>query len=115
MQTGVEASYPSYIPSDFSLEGIDSGDGKITLTFKTANGKSFSLIEEKSSWDSAALQRNYVQETWKDNYTSTHEQGITIYVSEASAAWVNGGVLYKINADPGILTKKQLRNIVTSM
>lgn len=115
MQTGVEASYPSYIPSDFSLEGIDSGDGKITLTFKTANGKSFSLIEEKSSWDSAALQRNYVQETWKDNYTTTHEQGITIFINEASAAWVNGGVLYKINADPGILTKKQLRNIVTSM
>lgn len=115
MQTGVEASYPSYIPRDFSLEGIDSGDGKITLTFKTADDKSFSLVEEKSSWDSAALQRNYVQETWKDDYTTTHEQGITIFINEASAAWVNGGVLYKINADPGVLTKKQLRNIVTSM
>lgn len=115
MQTGVEASYPSYVPSDFSLNNIDSGDGKIILTFKTTSGKSFSLIEEKSSWDSAALQRNYVQETWKDNYTTTHEQGITIFINEANAAWVNGGVLYKINADPGVLTKKQLRNIVTSM
>lgn len=115
MQTGVEASYPSYVPSDFSLDNIDSGDGKIILTFKTTSGRSFSLIEEKSSWDSAALQRNYVQETWKDNYTTTHEQGITIFINEANAAWVNGGVLYKINADPGVLTKKQLRNIVTSM
>lgn len=115
MQTGVEASYPSYVPSDFSLDNIDSGDGKIILTFKATSGKSFSLIEEKSSWDSAALQRNYVQETWKDDYTTTHEQGITIFINEANAAWVNGGVLYKINADPGVLTKKQLRNIVTSM
>lgn len=115
MQTGVEASYPSYIPSDFSLDGINSGDGKITLSFKTTDGKSFSLIEEKSSWDSTALQRNYVQEMWKDDYTSTHEQGITIFIHDSSAAWVNGGVLYKINADAGVLTKKQLRNIVTSM
>lgn len=115
MQTGVEASYPSYIPSDFSLENIDSGDGKITITFKATSGKSFFLVEEKSSWDSTALQRNYVQETWQDKYTTTHEQGITIFINESSAAWVNGGVLYKINADPGVLTKKQLRNIVTSM
>jgi len=115
MQTGVEASYPSYVPSDFSLEKIDSGDGKITITFKSTSDKTFTLVEEKSSWDSAALQRNYVQETWQDNYTTTHEQGITIFINESSAAWVNGGVLYKINADPGVLTKKQLRNIVTSM
>lgn len=115
MQTGVEASYPSYIPLDFSLDNINSENGKITLTFKTTDGKTFSLIEEKSSWDSTALQRNYVQETWQDRYTTTHEQGITIFISDSSAVWVNGGVLYKINAENGVLTKKQLRNIVTSM
>lgn len=115
MQTGVEASYPSYIPRDFSLKDISSEDGKITLTFSGAGGASFTLIEEKSSWDSAALQRNYVGQVWGEDYTTTHEQGITIYMHGSSAAWVNGGVLYKINAVNNTLTKKQLRNIVTSM
>lgn len=115
MQTGVEASYPSYVPRDFSLSDIDSENGKITLTFKGPEGASFTLIEEKSSWDSSALLRNYVEPTWKENYTTTHEQGITIYTSGANAAWVNRGVLYKINASADSLTKKQLRNIVVSI
>ena len=89
--------------------------GKITITFEGPDNASFTLTEEKSSWDSTTLLRNYVEPTWKDNYTSTHEQGITIYVSGSNAAWVNGGVLYKINSVSASLTNKQLRNIVTSM
>ncbi len=115
MQTGVEASYPSYIPRDYSLKDISSESGKIVITFEGPEHSSFTLTEEKSSWDSTTLLRNYVEPTWKDNYTSTHEQGITIYVSGSNAAWVNGGVLYKINSTGASLTNKQLRNIVTSM
>ncbi len=115
IQTGIEASTPSYIPRDYSLSDISSEDGKITLTFKGPDDASFTLIEEKSSWDSSTLLRAYVEPTWKDSYTSTHEQGITIYMSGSNAAWVNGGILYKINAPSNILTKKQLRNIVTSI
>ena len=115
MQTGVEASYPSYIPRDYSLKDISSESGKITITFEGPDNASFTLTEEKSSWDSTTLLRNYVEPTWKDNYTSTHEQGITIYVSGSNAAWVNGGVLYKINSVSASLTNTQLRNIVTSM
>lgn len=115
IQTGIEASYPSYIPRDYSLNDINSEDGKITMTFKGPEKASFTLTEEKSSWDSTALLRNYVEPTWQTNYITTHEQGITIYISGANAAWVNGGVLYKINASNNTLTKKQLRNIVTSM
>lgn len=115
LQTGVEASYPAYLPSGFSLNSIDSENGKITLTFNGSDGQSFTLIEEKSSWDSTTLQRNYAEPTWGNDYTTTHEQGITVYMSGSSAAWVNGGVLYKINAGVNTLTKKQLRNIVTSM
>lgn len=115
MQTGVEASYPSYIPRDFSLEGINSENGKITLSFVGPDNAKFTLIEEKSSWDSTALLRNYVEPTWHESYTTTHEQGITIYINGSNAAWVNGGVLYKINSANNTLTKKQLRNIVTSM
>ena len=115
IQTGIEASYPSYIPRDYSLSDISSENGKITMTFKGPEKTTFTLTEEKSSWDSTALLRNYVEPTWQTNYITTHEQGITIYISGANAAWVNGGVLYKINASNNTLTKKQLRNIVTSM
>lgn len=115
IQTGIEASYPSYVPRDYSLSDINSEDGKITMTFKGPEKATFTLTEEKSSWDSTALLRNYVEPTWQTNYITTHEQGITIYISGANAAWVNGGVLYKINASNNTLTKKQLRNIVTSM
>lgn len=117
MQTGIEASYPSYIPRGYTLGDINSEDGKITMQFTGPDDGSFTLIEEKSSWDSSALLRNYVQPTWQDQYTTTHEQGITIYISNAgsNAAWVNGGVLYKINSANNSLTKKQVRNIVVSL
>lgn len=115
MQTGIEASYPSYIPRDFSLRDISSEDGKITLSFAGPERAEFTITEEKSSWDSNTLLRNYIEPNWQDNYTTTHEQGITIYMSGSNAAWVNGGVMYKITASGNTLTKKQLRNIVTSM
>lgn len=116
MQTGIEAKYPSYVPRDFSLSDISSEDGKITLTFKGPEKASFTLSEEKSSWDSTALLRNYVEPTWQSNYTTTHEQGITVYIAGSNAAWVNGGILYKISTQSGnSLTNKQLRNIVTSL
>jgi len=117
MQTGIQASYPSYVPRDYSLGGINSEDGKITMLFQGPDNSSFKLIEEKSSWDSSALLRNYVEPTWGEEYVTTHEQGITIYISNATsdAAWVNGGVLYKITSEGTPLTKKQVRSIVTSL
>ena len=115
MQAGIEAKYPSYVPRDFSPSDISSENGKITINFTGPDNAAFTLVEEKSSWDSSALLRNYVEPTWGEDYTTTHEQGITVYVSGANAAWVNGGVLYKINANAGSLTTKQLRNIVTSL
>ncbi len=115
MQTGIEASYPSYVPRDYSLSDISSEEGKITLTFKGPDKASFILSEEKSSWDSTTLLRNFVEPTWHDAYITTHEQGVTIYIAGANAAWVNGGVLYKIETSGNSLTNKQLRNIVTSL
>lgn len=115
MQTGMQASYPAYIPRDYSLSDTLSEDGKITMIFTGPGNASFTLIEEKSSWDSAALLRNFVEEEWGEDYTTTHEQGITIYTSNSDAAWVNGGILYKIISTNNSLTKKQLRNIVVSI
>lgn len=116
LQTGIEASYPSYIPRDYSLSGIVSENGKITLTFgNSSTGDSFSLIEEKSAWDSNALMNNYVRAEYGDDYTVIREQGLTLFVSDSNAAWVNGGIVYKLNASTGLLTKKQIKAIATSL
>ena len=116
MQTGIEASYPSYVPRDFSLSDITSEDGKVTLNFRNAQtGDAFSLVEESSSWDSNALLTNYVRDAYDDNYTIVREQGLTLYVSGSDASWVNGGVVYKLNTVSGSLTKKQIKSIATSL
>ncbi len=114
MQTGIEASYPSYVPRGYSLKDIVSEDKKLVMTFAHDN-VSFTLSEEKSTWNSEALESNYVKQTWNSNYTSIREQGLTIFVSGSDAAWVNGGILYKIDASANNLTKKQIKSIATSL
>lgn len=69
MQTGINASYPDYVPRDYAISSITSEDKKITLKFKnSSNDKEFTLVEETSSWDSNALLNNYVKEHYGDNY-----------------------------------------------
>ena len=58
MQTGIQAAYPSYVPRDYALGDIFSEDGKITMIFEGPAEASFTLVEEKSSWDSSALLRD---------------------------------------------------------
>lgn len=117
MQTGIEASYPGYVPRDFSLLDISSEEGKVEMNFRNdTNGDAFSLVEENSSWDSNALLTNYVKPEWGENYSIVKEQGLTIYVNEKSdAAWVNGGVVFKLKNLEGELTKKQIRSIAVSL
>lgn len=116
MQTGIKASYPSFTPRDYSLSSITSGDKKIVLEFKNGHtNEAYSLVEETSSWDSNALLTNYIKPTYNDNYTMIKEQGLTVYISGSNAAWVNGGMVFKINAEDGVLSHKQIRSIATSL
>lgn len=116
VQTGIDATYPAYIPTDYQLAGVSTEkDGLVTLEF-TSNTGSFTLSEEKSSWDSNALLNNYVKSEWGNDYVVVREQGITIYISSSDAAWVNGGICYKLTAKAAdTLSKKQIKNIVTSL
>lgn len=116
MQTGMDPAYPNYIPRDYNVSGITSEDGKITMEF--TNGKtddSFTLTEEKSSWDTNALVSNYVKTEYGEDYTIVREQGLTIYVNGSNAAWVNGGMVYKINSNTDTLTNKQIKSIAVSL
>lgn len=117
MQSGIEATYPQFVPREYKLSDITSESGKITLNFAhlEEEGVGFTLIEEKSSWDSNALLNNYVRYEYGDDYTAVREQGLTIYISSSSAAWVNGGIVYKIKAPVNTLTKKQIKSIAVSL
>ena len=116
MQTGINASYPSYVPRGYSTSSISSEKGKVTMDFRSSSDdNTFSIIEEVSSWDSSALLANYVKEEFGDNYSTVREQGLTIYISGSKAAWVNGGILYKIDAKDGVLSSKQIRSIAVSL
>ena len=116
MQTGIDSPYPSYVPRGYSITDATSESNKITLTFKNSgtNG-AFTLTEERSSWDSAALLSNFVKDAYGENYTVVREQGLTIYINNSNAAWVNGGVVYKIKTTSGTLTKKQIQSIAVSL
>ncbi len=116
MQTGMDPTYPNYVPRDYSVSSITSEDGKIAIEFSNSGvGTSFSLVEEKSSWDTNALVSNFVKSEYGENYTIVREQGLSLYISGSNAAWVNGGIVYKIKADDGVLTNKQIRAIATSL
>ncbi len=116
MQTGIEKLYPSYVPSNYRLDGLVKEEaGRVTMNFKREDGKKFILMEEKSSWDSAAVLSNYVKKNWGNNYSIAKGQGLTIYISGSNAAWVNGGVFYVITSEDGSLSATDLHDIAVSL
>ena len=116
MQTGIDKIYPSYVPVSYRLDGLVKEDaGRVTMNFRNDEGKTFTLFEEKTSWDSAAVLANYVKKNWGSDYSIAKGQGLTIYISGSNAAWVNGGVLYTITDDSGSLSALDLHDIAVSL
>ena len=109
------ASYPSFVPRDFIASGASFQKNTFTLEFVGPNKTHFTLDQEKLPWDSNALLNNYVKPTWGEQYDTIREQGLTIYMYQSNAAWVNGGTVYNLNTTSGSLSKKQLKNIITSL
>lgn len=112
-QSGINAKYPS-APRGYELSDVTSSSGKVLMHYKSDEGE-FSLTEENSSWDSEALLNNYIKSTYGNDYTVVREQGLTLYMGSTWEAWVNGGMLYKLDITSGSLTKKQMKTIATSL
>ena len=108
------ASYPSFVPRDFTARSSFQKN-TFSLEFVGPDKTRFTLDQEKLPWDSNALLNNYVKPTWGEQYDTIREQGLTIYMYQSNAAWVNGGTVYKLNTTSGSLSKKQLKNIITSL
>jgi hypothetical protein len=115
-QAGINASYPSYHPDGYSLNGpVAYAQGEVMMKFAANAGpQNFTVTQTKSSWDSSAVLDNYVKQKAGDNYIAYDEHGLTIYTYGGNAAWVNGGILYTISGDAP-LSSDQIRHIATSM
>ena len=58
---------------------------------------------------------NSVKKAYGEEYPTLREQGITLYIGNTESVWVNGGMLYRLTPQNVILTKKQIKNIATSL
>lgn len=115
-QAGIDASYPSYQPSGYSLSGpVAYSQGSVTMKFAANAGpQSYTLTQKDSTWDSSAVLENAVQPEAHGNYTTTAASGLTIYTYNGTSVWVNNGILYTVTGDAP-LSSEQIRNIATSL
>jgi hypothetical protein len=115
-QAGINAGYPSYRPTGYSLSGpVAFNQGTVSMKFAANAGPgSYTLQQARSGWDSSAVLSNYVEPKVGDQYTTTATNGLTIYTYGTSAAWVNGGILYTISGDAP-LSSEQVQRIATSL
>ena len=115
-QAGINASFPSYQPSGYSLAGgISQQQGSVLMKFAANAGPgTFTLTQSRSDWDSSAVLANYVLPSFGRNFATTTSHGLTIYSTHNAAAWVNGGILYTIKGNAP-LSSEQVARIAASM
>ncbi len=116
-QAGIDATYPTYHPSGYSLSGPIAYDtGEVNLRFAANTGPhNFTITEKKTNWDTTAVLENHVEQNSNGNYIPHKRSGLTIYTyGESQAAWVNGGIFYTIDGDAP-LSDDQILRIATSL
>lgn len=115
-QAGIDASYPSYQPNGYSLNGpIAYQDGSVRMAFQlNGTNRGFNITQTRSTWDSLAVLDNIVTPVSGAEYTTIENGGMTIYQYEDNAAWVNRGILYKITSET-TLSDDQIKRIAASM
>ncbi|MGH7196319.1 MAG: hypothetical protein ACREGJ_00955 [Candidatus Saccharimonadales bacterium] len=114
-RAGIAASFPSYKPDGYSLNGpITYAPGEVTVAYKSnSNTEGFKLTQKASKWDSQALLDNYVMKQ-TDTYLTFQERGLTVYTFDNKAAWTNGGLLYTVEGKAG-LSSDQILRLATSL
>lgn len=113
-KSGVAISEPSYTPEGYRLSGdIEADTGQVAMSFK--NGEAaFNVSQKVSDWDSRALLENKVlKETGE--YSAYTDRGLTIYVYDGKAIWVNQGKVFEIALDGSELDTEELIRIAGSM
>lgn len=115
VRAGFQASMPNYTPSGYERQAAKAVDGKVAFNFVSPVQKSdFTLTQESSSWDSQTLFDSVVAQG-NATYQTVQSHGRTIYIYDGDkAAWVDGGILYKVSGDTK-LNSDQVISLATSM
>jgi hypothetical protein len=106
----VNAAVPTYTPEGFSMaKRLEYNQGAVTLQFKDKSDKSFTLTQKASDLNSAALPSGYLPA--KQTVQTSMIGGTTVYIygDQNNAAWVNHGVLYKLNNSAGLPADQVLK------
>lgn len=116
-RAGFTASLPQS-PSGYSMKGpIAYSPGQVIINFgSNTDERRFTVTQQPTTWDSAALKENYVAKASSSEPITYQDRGLTIYMyNDGDAAWVNGGKFYNIKASNAQLDTKQILDIATSM
>lgn len=99
-QAGITATTPHYIPDGYTLSlPLETNDGRVAMRYTSnQNSSSFTISQEKSTWDSQSV-RQMVEERSGSQFLTSQDRGLTIYTYDGNAAWVNRGLLYQISGD----------------
>lgn len=110
-KAGIEASLPTYVPSSYRQAGpAQAGDGQVTINFTTAGSNDpLKITQRKSSWDPDSLRENYISKQ-SDNFLAIQGQGLTIFLYNDQASWVNRGIWYNISGTSR-LSREQILKI----
>lgn len=116
-RAGFAATMPANSPSGYSLHGpVMASPGQVSINFASnTDQRKFSIKQQPTVWDSAALLENYV--ALKDkSYRTYQDSGLTIYIyGNGNAAWVSDSKFYDLTAPNAELDTKQILDIATSM
>lgn len=114
-KSGVAVSEPSYTPEGYKLSGpIEAETGKVEMSFKKDSNDSYNVSQKVSDWDSKALLENKILKETKE-YSAYTDRGLTIYVYDGKATWVNQGKVYEIQLDGSKIDVEDMVRIAGSM
>ncbi len=113
-KSGISVNQPSYTPDGFRLDrSIDAETGKVAMSFVKDNS-SYDVIQSVSDWDSKALLENKVAKE-STEYSAYTDRGLTIYVYNGKAVWVNQGKINEIDTLSSGLEIEEMVRIAGSM
>jgi hypothetical protein len=108
-KAGIDASLPTYVPSSYRQTGPATvAPGQLSLAFTSPDNNQLQITQRRTEWDSNSLRENFVGKQ-SDNYLAIQGQGLTIYLYNDAASWVNHGVWYTVSGTAKLSREQVLK------
>lgn len=113
-KAGFQAQLPSHKPQGYEVQALSSSKGSIQASYiSSVDNSSYSLVQKKSQWDSASLEKQYVK-TVASRYETIQSASRKIYIYGQNATWVSGGIWYKLQNN-GALSNQEIVKLANSL